>query len=227
MEDTRDSLAKKEFVDVCVRDPQLHKESFWHMYMDYDICLHTNSMCFCKKRSSVRRRYKEFVWLRQRLQDNALLIQLPKLPPANPFFSLSNACHVTQRMQGLQMFLEEVLQMPLLLSDSCLHLFLQTQLSVGSIDACIQGRTRYTVAQAIQCSAACPRLPLEENKSYCDSDCESTASSGLGVSVGPPTPSETSPDCGSPAHRFLSTPTQPEAFKCWSSSHENQQDMRS
>lgn len=43
-----------------------------------------------------------------------------------------------------------ILQNPLLLSDSCLHLFLQTQLSVPKIEACAAGRTHYSVAQAVQ-----------------------------------------------------------------------------
>ncbi|XP_022542305.1 sorting nexin-10A isoform X1 [Astyanax mexicanus] len=209
MDDSIDNLTKKEFVSVWVRDPQVHKEDFWHTYIDYEICLHTNSMCFRKKTSCVRRRYSEFVWLRQRLQDNALLIQLPKLPPANPFFSLNNPYQVTQRMQGLQKFLEIVLQMPLLLSDSRLHLFLQSQLNIAKMEACVQGQTRYTVAQAIQRCVYETRFPAEEeSKSYCDSDCESTASSGLGSSVGPATPIEMSTQNGSPAQQFLATPTQ-------------------
>lgn len=43
-----------------------------------------------------------------------------------------------------------ILQNPVLLSDSCLHLFLQTQLSVSRIEACAAGRSRYSVAQALQ-----------------------------------------------------------------------------
>lgn len=43
-----------------------------------------------------------------------------------------------------------ILQNPLLLSDSCLHLFLQTQLSVSKIEACAAGRSHYSVAQAVQ-----------------------------------------------------------------------------
>ncbi|MCJ8746555.1 hypothetical protein PDJAM_G00143120 [Pangasius djambal] len=78
MEDTIGSLITKEFVSVWVRDPQLHKEDFWHTHIDYEICLQTNSMCFQKKTSCVRRRYSEFVWLRQRLQDNALLVPVAK-----------------------------------------------------------------------------------------------------------------------------------------------------
>lgn len=41
---------------------------------------------------------------------------------------------------------------PVLLSDSCLHLFLQSQLSLRSIEACAEGRSRYTVTEAIQSS---------------------------------------------------------------------------
>ncbi|XP_072431178.1 sorting nexin-10B isoform X1 [Chiloscyllium punctatum] len=97
---------KKEFISVWVRDPRVQKEDSWHAYVDYEICVHTNSMCFTKKTSCVRRRYREFAWLRQRLQDNAVLISLPDLPPKSPFFSASNVQHVEQRCQGLQEFLE-------------------------------------------------------------------------------------------------------------------------
>ncbi|XP_066531484.1 sorting nexin-10A [Hoplias malabaricus] len=228
MEDTIDSLTMTEFVSVWVRDPLVHKEDFWHTYIDYEICLHTNSMCFQKKTSCVRRRYSEFVWLRQRLQDNALLMQLPKLPPASPFFSFHNTYQVTQRMQGLQKFLEIVLQNPLLLSDSRLHLFLQSHLNITKMEACVQGQTRYTVAQAIQRCVYKTRFPLEEeSKSYCDSDCESTTSSGLGSSVGPATPIEMSSHNDSPSQQFLATPTQPELFSCLSSSPNSHQDPHS
>ncbi|XP_017310760.1 sorting nexin-10A [Ictalurus punctatus] len=225
MEDMMGSLMKKEFVSVWVRDPQLHKEDFWHAHIDYEICLHTNSMCFQKKTSRVRRRYSEFVWLRQRLQDSALLVQLPKLPPANPFFSLSNSLQVTQRMEGLQRFLEAVLKMPLLLSDSHLHLFLQTQLSVAKMEACVQGQTSYTVAEAIQCYVYETHVPLEdESKSLCDCDCESTSCSGLDMCVGTAIPFEMSSQNGSPGHQFLAMKLDPETFRSLSSSPESQQD---
>ncbi|KAJ0055192.1 hypothetical protein NL108_012635, partial [Boleophthalmus pectinirostris] len=66
----------------------------------------TNSMCFRRKWSSVRRRYSEFVWLRQSLQQNGLVIELPKLPPWMPFFHLRSPEQVALRMKGLQTFLE-------------------------------------------------------------------------------------------------------------------------
>lgn len=40
---------------------------------------------------------------------------------------------------------------PVLLSDSCLHLFLQSALSVSKMEACAAGKTNYSVAQAVQC----------------------------------------------------------------------------
>ncbi|KAJ0003546.1 hypothetical protein NQD34_008644 [Periophthalmus magnuspinnatus] len=183
MEQMLKNLSRTEFISITVRDPRVYKQDIWHMYLDYEICLETNSMCFRKKWSSVRRRYSEFVWLRQSLQQNALIIELPKLPPWLPFFHLRSPEQVALRMKGLQMFLELVVQSPLLLSDSRLHLFLQSKLSVGRMERCAQGRTRYTVADAIhRSSSAC--VPPLEDKSSCDSDYESCSSSSvLGLSV--------------------------------------------
>ncbi|XP_076826830.1 sorting nexin-10B [Brachyhypopomus gauderio] len=141
----------KEVISVWVRDPRIQKEDFWHAYIDYEICIHTDSLAFNKKSSCVRRRYSEFVWLRQKLKENALLqLNLPELPPKNPFFSLNNARQIAARMDGLRQFLEEIVLSPVLLSDSCLHLFLQSQLSMKKMEACAQGRSHYTVAEAIE-----------------------------------------------------------------------------
>uniref|UniRef100_A0A8C6XYM7 Sorting nexin 10 n=1 Tax=Naja naja TaxID=35670 RepID=A0A8C6XYM7_NAJNA len=167
----------QEFVTVLVRDPRLQKEDFWHSYIDYEIFIHTNSMCFTRKTSCVRRRFREFVWLRQKLQSNAVLIQLPDLPPKTPFFNSNNSQHVDQRRQGLQEFLQKVLQNPVLLSDSRLHLFVQTQLSPEDIEACVSGNTKYSVAEAIHDFACLKRrFPVEheekKKENYADSDSE-------------------------------------------------------
>lgn len=182
-----DQLAKSEFISTCVQNPRLKKDDLWYTHVDYEICLQTNSMCFRKKSSCVRRRYSEFVWLRHSLEQNALIIEIPKLPPWNPFFSLRNSEQVTQRMKGLQEFLEIVLQTPLLLSDSRLHLFLQSNLNITRMEKCALGKTRYTVAEAIQRSSSCYNSRLED-KASCDSDCESSSSSssGFGQSVDHP-----------------------------------------
>uniref|UniRef100_A0A8C6WKA4 Sorting nexin 10b n=1 Tax=Neogobius melanostomus TaxID=47308 RepID=A0A8C6WKA4_9GOBI len=176
---TEDSTSKQQTISVWVRDPRIQKNDFWHAYIDYEICLHTDSVCFTKKISSVRRRYSEFVWLRKKLEANSLLmINLPVLPPKNPFFSLNNARQITERMKGLQRFLELILHSPLILSDSCLHLFLQSQLSVAKMEACAAGRTRYSVVQAVQ-GCGLRRFHSDEDlhkdmSSSCD--CESDSS---------------------------------------------------
>ncbi|NP_001291012.1 sorting nexin-10B [Esox lucius] len=157
----------KQFISVWVRDPRIQKNDFWHAHMDYEICIHTNSLCFTKKMSRVRRRYWEFVWLREKLQENSLLmVQLPELPPKNIFFSLNNAQQITERMKGLQKFLELILESNLFLSDSCLHLFLQSELDVSRIEACVLGRTCYSVSQAIlRCGRNLRRFHSQEDLS--------------------------------------------------------------
>ncbi|XP_066440619.1 sorting nexin-10 [Eleutherodactylus coqui] len=155
---------KGETISVWVRDPKIQKDD-WHQYLNYEICIHTNSMCFTVKTSRVRRRFREFVWLRQKLQSNALLTNLPELPPKIPFFNISNAQNVEQRIRGLQEFMNKVLQCPVLLSDSRLHLFLQTQLSLEEIEACASGQTKYSVSEAIHKFATSKRrFPAEEEE---------------------------------------------------------------
>ncbi|TNN88144.1 Sorting nexin-10A [Liparis tanakae] len=176
------SICQSEFISIGVRDPRLLKDDLWHTHVDYEICLQTNSMCFRKKSSCVRRRYSEFVWLRHSLEQNALIMELPKLPPWNPFFSLKNAEQVAQRIKGFQEFLESVLQRPFLLSDSRLHLFLQSDLSIARMSRCAIGQTKYTVAEAIQRSSTGDVSGLVD-KAPRDSDTESSSSSGLGLSV--------------------------------------------
>ncbi|XP_022603217.1 sorting nexin-10A-like isoform X2 [Seriola dumerili] len=206
MDSMLENLSKTEFISICVQNPRLHKDDLWHTHVDYEICLQTNSMCFRKKTSCVRRRYSEFVWLRHCLEQNALIMELPKLPHWNPFFSLRNTEQVSQRMKGLQGFLESVLHTPLLLSDSRLHLFLQSDLSITKIERCAHGKTRYTVAEAIQRSSRV-YISGSEDKGSCDSDCESSSSSGLGLSVD-------TPMRGSPLPFYESSDRDPELFSC-------------
>ncbi|XP_032177079.1 sorting nexin-11 [Mustela erminea] len=138
----------EEVITVRVQDPRVQNEGSWNSYVDYKIFLHTNSKAFTAKTSCVRRRYREFVWLRKQLQRNAGLVPVPELPGKSTFFGSSDE-FIEKRRQGLQHFLEKVLQSVVLLSDSQLHLFLQSQLSVPEIEACVQGRSPMTVSDAI------------------------------------------------------------------------------
>lgn len=75
-------------------------------------------------------------------------------------------------------FIFRILQNPVLLSDSRLHLFVQTQLSPEEIEACVSGHTKYSVADAIQEFASLKRrFPIEheekkKEENYADSDSE-------------------------------------------------------
>ncbi|XP_035425805.1 sorting nexin-11 [Cygnus atratus] len=140
---------EEELTTVRVQDPRVQNEGSWNSYVDYKIFLHTNSKAFTAKTSCVRRRYREFVWLRRQLQKNAGLVPVPELPGKSTFFVGSTDEFIEKRRQGLQQFLEKVVQNVVLLSDSRLHLFLQSQLSVPEIEACVQGQGAQTVTDAI------------------------------------------------------------------------------
>uniref|UniRef100_A0A8D0HF69 Sorting nexin 11 n=1 Tax=Sphenodon punctatus TaxID=8508 RepID=A0A8D0HF69_SPHPU len=140
---------QEELTTVRVQDPRVQNEGSWNSYVDYKIFLHTNSKAFTAKTSCVRRRYREFVWLRKQLQKNAGLVPVPELPGKSTFFAGSNDEFIETRRQGLQHFLEKVLQNVVFLSDSQLHLFLQSQLSVPEIEACVQGRGPLGVTNVI------------------------------------------------------------------------------
>ncbi|RXM36930.1 Sorting nexin-11 [Acipenser ruthenus] len=109
----------------------------------------SNSKAFTAKTSCVRRRYSEFVWLKKKLQKNSGLVPVPELPPKTPFFSVNNDDFIEKRREGLQQFLEKVVNRTVFLSDSQLHLFLQTQLSPAQIEACVQGHAPCSVTTAI------------------------------------------------------------------------------
>uniref|UniRef100_A0A8C6ZCZ8 Sorting nexin 11 n=1 Tax=Nothoprocta perdicaria TaxID=30464 RepID=A0A8C6ZCZ8_NOTPE len=140
---------RRELTTVRVQDPRVQNEGSWNSYVDYKIFLHTNSKAFTAKTSCVRRRYREFVWLRKQLQKNAGLVPVPELPGKSTFFVGSTDEFIEKRRQGLQQFLEKVVQNVVLLSDSRLHLFLQSQLPVPEMEACVQGRGALTVTEAI------------------------------------------------------------------------------
>ncbi|XP_062330803.1 sorting nexin-11 isoform X1 [Osmerus eperlanus] len=139
---------EEDFIAVRVQDPRVQNQGSWNSYVDFKIFLHTNSKAFTAKTSCVRRRYSEFVWLKKKMQKNCGLVQVPDLP-SKSYFSFINEDFLEKRRKGLQSFLDKVLHMTVCLSDSQLHLFLQTQLPIGHIQDCVQGHTPYTVTDAI------------------------------------------------------------------------------
>ncbi|XP_073685056.1 sorting nexin-11 isoform X2 [Garra rufa] len=155
------SQEQDEFIAVRVQDPRIQNEGSWNSYVDFKIFLHTNSKAFTAKTSCVRRRYSEFVWLKKKLQKNTGLVPVPDLPKKS-LFSFINDDFIERRRKGLQSFLDKVLHMTVCLSDSQLHLFLQTQLPVKHIEDCVQGHTPYTVTEAILTYASSNRGWVQE-----------------------------------------------------------------
>ncbi|XP_076726297.1 sorting nexin-11 isoform X5 [Callospermophilus lateralis] len=102
---------QEEVITVRVQDPRVQNEGSWNSYVDYKIFLHTNSKAFTAKTSCVRRRYREFVWLRKQLQRNAGLVPVPELPGKSAFFGSSDE-FIEKRRQGLQHFLENCCFLP-------------------------------------------------------------------------------------------------------------------
>lgn len=67
--------------------------------------------------------------------------------------------------------LHRVLQNALLLSDSSLHLFLQSHLNSEDIEACVSGQTKYSVEEAIHKFALMNRrFPEEEEEGKKEND---------------------------------------------------------
>ncbi|XP_062382417.1 sorting nexin-11 [Sardina pilchardus] len=189
------SQDQDEFIAVRVQDPRIQNEGSWNSYVDFKIFLHTNSKAFTAKTSCVRRRYSEFVWLRKKLQKNAGLVPVPELPSKSYFFSFTNEDFIEKRRKGLQSFLDTVVHMTVCLSDSQLHLFLQTQLPVSHILDCVQGLTPYTVTDAILTYASSNQGWVQEEDSEPQEQCPTPVPY---ESMESPSPHMPSSQCGAP-----------------------------
>uniref|UniRef100_UPI00358DEEAA sorting nexin-10B-like isoform X2 n=1 Tax=Myxine glutinosa TaxID=7769 RepID=UPI00358DEEAA len=145
----------QDLINIKVQNPRV--EGATHQYVSYEIFLHTNHICFTLKTSCVRRRFSEFAWIRRVIQRNVGLNSVPKLPSKWLVFDRFNPDKLEKRRRDLQSFLIQVVRSPLLLSDSCLHLFLQSCLPKVMMEACASGQTSFSVREATlgQVDASC------------------------------------------------------------------------
>lgn len=118
--------------NVCVHSPVTEYSLGGGYFTSYAIHLTSNNPCFNRPNSHVRRRYSEFVRLKELLFSHHPTITPPSLPPKGYFYRFEDA-FIDQRMKGLQKFLNEVLATPVYLSDKSLHLFLQSNSSMSKI----------------------------------------------------------------------------------------------
>ena len=79
----------------------------------------------------VRRRYSDFVWLRETLQRRFIGMLLPSLPPkayAGGRSSTSDkSSHIKHRMRMLGLFLQNLVEIPFVRGDASVLAFLSVQ----------------------------------------------------------------------------------------------------
>ncbi|XP_075748201.1 uncharacterized protein LOC142814142 isoform X2 [Rhipicephalus microplus] len=128
---------RQTFLDVNVRNPIVHQVK-GDVYTSYDISIETNNSCFTMSRSTVRRRYSEFVHLKSLLKELQPSLTPPRLP-SKTLLKRFDDKFTENRRAGLETFLREVLTEPLYLSNKSLHLFIQTSLTMKEIEDVVRG----------------------------------------------------------------------------------------
>lgn len=123
-----------KFLDIYVLHPRTHIKDGRALYTDYEVHVKTNHPEFAIKESQVRRRYSEFVWLKNRLGINDVMMSTAPSLPGKRYFGRFKDPFLLQRQFGLQSFMNNVVEVNPFLSDPALHLFLQTDLLVEQME---------------------------------------------------------------------------------------------
>ncbi|XP_037573916.1 uncharacterized protein LOC119456294 isoform X2 [Dermacentor silvarum] len=134
---SRDGLGETTFLDVNVRNPIVHQVK-GDVHTSYDISIETNNSSFTMSRSTVRRRYSEFIYLKSLLKELQPSLTPPRLPPKTLMKRFDDK-FIEDRRAGLESFLRNVLTEPLYLSNKSLHLFIQTSLTMKEIEDVVKG----------------------------------------------------------------------------------------
>ncbi|GAB6031665.1 hypothetical protein CHUAL_009422 [Chamberlinius hualienensis] len=116
--DTKDLMVR-------VDNPEKHSSTI-ESYITFRVLTKTTRSEYDSHEYSVRRRYNDFAWLKQKLEDNYPTHIIPPLPEKHRMQRLShfNAEFIKVRMTGLNKFLMRVADHPVLSFDKSLQLFL-------------------------------------------------------------------------------------------------------
>ncbi|KAJ1824706.1 Sorting nexin-3 [Coemansia sp. RSA 2671] len=106
----------ENFLEISVSMPVI-REVKNKRYAEYEIECFTNIPLFKLKHSKVKRRYSDFVWLRDKLERESTRVNLPPLPPKVIYQSLATDV-LKLRQEKLQMFLQIIAGHPLLQTGS-------------------------------------------------------------------------------------------------------------
>ena len=113
----------------------------------YEIFTKTNLKHFVFKQMRVRRRFKEFVWLRGRLSRRYIGLVIPKLP-AKRLYGNMDPHFIEERRMELQLFLNYILRHPLMSQCLELEIFL-TASRKGIQDAQIVAPSSDTIVKSV------------------------------------------------------------------------------
>lgn len=118
------------FLMVQVTDPRKEQEGSKEMFVSYGIRAETNLMHFQRTRMTTRRRFQDFVFLREHLAKDFPACVVPPLPDKHrlEYFTgdrFSNE-FLERRTQDLQLFLERVCRHPTLQRAQLLRSFLES-----------------------------------------------------------------------------------------------------
>ncbi|CAF3771197.1 unnamed protein product [Adineta steineri] len=118
----------REYIKICVCDPKKHKSNL-DSYVTYLVNTQTYNDSVKINETNVRRRYNDFIWLKNLLDMKYPFNIISPLPAKH---TLSNKLHVVaddgefirRRMIGLQNFLQRIIDNPVISIDSSVQLFL-------------------------------------------------------------------------------------------------------
>ncbi|KAJ8035967.1 Sorting nexin-10B [Holothuria leucospilota] len=128
----------------------MEEDSWGRKFVTYSIEIQTNDISFNLPHSKVKRRFSDFVWLRKRILSVSPVHKrnIARLP-RRYLFSRIDQDVIAERQHGLQRFLQEVLQSETVLSDPCVHLLLQSTLSVSDIEEWMKSPKRQPSSKII------------------------------------------------------------------------------
>ncbi|XP_067685960.1 sorting nexin-10-like [Haliotis asinina] len=142
-------LMKCPLPHVQVVNPVTHHTWDEGRYTTYDIIIQTANKAFSLPNTTVRCRFSEFVWLRKQLKFHHPIRTPPDLPPKKFFLQRFDDEFIQKRREGLEKFLNSVIAEKLYLSDSVLHLFLQTNLTGSNISDFISRKLTEEYIQSV------------------------------------------------------------------------------
>ncbi|XP_068670371.1 sorting nexin-10-like isoform X2 [Montipora foliosa] len=136
-----DSAFGNGYLEIEVKNPRTHIQNEKALYTDYEIEVKTNHPAFPLFHSQVRRRYSEFVWLRNNLGlDDVLMQHVPQLPRKRLIGRFKDT-FLWQRQKGLEEFLNRLANITAFANNPAFLLFLQTSLTNKEMDYYLKTRT--------------------------------------------------------------------------------------